>query len=290
MRNLRQILQVAYPILIFERMLINKVWGNKKGKLRVLICHDIPPNEEKRFASLLNWLSQRWNFVSPERFGQMIQGKAPIEGKNLLLTFDDGFASNIRVAEEVLKPMRVRALFFVISDFINIENKNEARLFIAQNIHPGLSVNQLPKHLYNMKWKDLEILLKNGHTIGAHTKTHARLSDRQVYMSMREEIIGSADHLENHLGVEIEHFAFTFGDLASITPEAINVACSRFKYIHTGLRGDNAKDVPTWAVRRDVINLGDSKWLVGTLLEGIADRFYTKSLIKYESWKDHGQM
>jgi len=286
MRNLRQILKVAYPILIFERMLIKKVWGNKKGKLRVLICHDIPPNEEKRFASLLNWLSQRWNFVSPERFGKMIEGKFPIKGNNLLLTFDDGFKSNAIVAETVLKSMKIKALFFVVSDFINIENKNEAKRFITQNILPGVSVNQLPKHLFNMKWKDLAILLENGHTIGAHTKTHARLSDSQGNMFLGEEIIESANAIEKHLGILIEHFAFTFGDLTSITPEALNKARSQFKYIYTGLRGGNEKNVPFWAIRRDAINLEDSKWMIGSLLFGLADRLYANDLIEYESWKN----
>jgi len=286
MRNLRQILQVAYPILLFERMLINKVWDNKKGKLRVLICHDIPPNGEKRFASLLNWLSQSWNFVSPGRFGQMIQGEFPIKGNNLLLTFDDGFRSNAIVAESVLKSMKIKALFFVVSDFINIENKNEAKHFITQNIQPGISVNRLPKHLFNMKWEDLAILLENGHTIGAHTKTHVRLSDIQENMFLGEEIIESANDIEKHLGISIEHFAFTFGDLASITPEALNKARNQFKYIYTGLRGGNEKNVPPWAIRRDVINLEDSKWLIGSLLFGLADRLYANDLIAYESWKN----
>lgn len=82
------------------------------NRLRVLLFHDIAPEEEARLASQLRWLARSWSFVAPTRFEAMLAGEEPVIGKQLLVTFDDGFASNRALAERVLNPMRIRALFF----------------------------------------------------------------------------------------------------------------------------------------------------------------------------------
>ena len=39
-----------------------------------------------------------------------------------------------------------------------------------------ISLNKITDSQRNMNWKDLEYLLDSGHTIGAHTAQHSRLS------------------------------------------------------------------------------------------------------------------
>lgn len=134
-----------------------------------------------------------------------------------------------------------------------------------------------------MSIDDLKFIIDNGHTIGGHTSNHRRLSEI-MNQDLEEEIVNSADFLEQKLSVKIEHFAYTFGDLASFTPSALAVARSRFKYIHTGMRGDNSGMRNSWAIRRDSLSANDSKSLVGAFLEGGADRFYSSDLATYESW------
>src|SRR6516165_10363268 len=72
------------------------------NSLRVLTCHDISLKEQPQFLSQLLWLKQSWRFVSPQQFAAMISGAEPVVGRNLLLTFDDGTASQRRIADEVL--------------------------------------------------------------------------------------------------------------------------------------------------------------------------------------------
>jgi peptidoglycan/xylan/chitin deacetylase (PgdA/CDA1 family) len=254
------------------------------NSLRVLLYHDIAPDDESRFAAQLRWLSQSWIFVSPERFAAMISGNEPVLGRNLLVTFDDGFASNRRVAERVLKPMGISALFFVVSDFVSQVGRDDARYFIAQHIRPGCNVDELPAHLYNMSWCDLEALLEQGHSIGGHTRSHARLSQIDAEADLEAEIIASADTLARRLGVSIEHFAYTFGDLASFSPAALAVARRRFRLVYSGLRGDNAKHVSPFALRRDAVTAQDSNALLGGLSEGAADFFYTRSCARLDRW------
>lgn len=254
------------------------------NRLRVLLYHDIAPHEQPRLAAQLRWLARSWTFVSPKQFAAMISGEEPIRGRNLLLTFDDGFASSRLVAEEALNPMRILGLFFVVSDFVALEDRREAQQFIARHIQPGTRADQLPAHLYNMSWADLEALLEQGHCLGAHTRTHARLSEIHAIPDLEREIIASGDELEQRLGVAIEHFAYTFGDLASFSEQALAVARRRFRLIYSGLRGDNAEGVSPFALRRDAVTAQDSRPLLGAFVEGAADRLYARSRAQLGRW------
>jgi peptidoglycan/xylan/chitin deacetylase (PgdA/CDA1 family) len=252
--------------------------------LRVLLYHDIAPGDRSHFATQLQWLAQSWRFVSAEQFAAMVSGNEPILGKNLLLTFDDGFASNRVVAENVLNPMGIRALFFVVSDFVGLTDRTDARQFIARHIHPESCVDELPAHLHNMGWSDLEALLEQGHSVGGHTHTHARLSDVHGELNLEREIIGSADMIAHRLGITVEHFAFTFGNLGSFSEEALAAAVRRYRFIYSGLRGDNAKGASRYALRRDSMTAQDSTALLGAFLEGAADVFYARSRARLEKW------
>jgi peptidoglycan/xylan/chitin deacetylase (PgdA/CDA1 family) len=250
----------------------------------VLLYHDIAPGDELRFAAQLRWLKQSWSFVSPQKFAAMVSGIEPLQGRNLLLTFDDGFASNRRVAEQVLKPMGISALFFVVVDFVSQMDRENARHFIARHIKPRCNVDEMPAHLYNMNWSDLEALLEQGHSIGGHTRSHARLSHINAEAELEDEIVSSADTLARRLGVSIEHFAYSFGDLASFSPAALAVARRRYRFVYSGLRGDNAMQVSPFALRRDAITAQDSNALLGAFVEGGLDLRYARSCAQIDSW------
>ncbi len=278
------LLAAVYPPLRIGNNLLRCVGAKADSRLRVLIYHDIAPDQQDKFATQLRWLARSWTFVTPQRFVTMVRGNEPIKGANLLLTFDDGFASNRKVAEEVLNPMGIKALFFVVSAFMDLGDGDDYRAFISRHIWPGLSSEAVPAHWRNMTRADLTYLLETGHTIGAHTRTHARLSELKQANELEAEIIDSANVLERNLGVKVEHFAYPFGNLASFSPAALAVARRRFSFIYTGLRGDNAHGAPPWDLRRDAMAPCNTLGLVGSLLEGGADYRYTRDLTKVESW------
>ena len=277
-------LAATYHPLKLRNTLLSQLGLKPAGRLRVLLYHDIAHQEEDRFAEHLRWLSRSWRFVSPKEFTAMVLGLDPVLEDCLLLSFDDGFASNRRVAETVLNPMGIRALFFVVSGFVALGINDDWREFVSINIcDQTLSPEEVPDHWQNMTWDDLAYLLQTGHSVGAHTTQHARLS-QVATDNLGAEIIESADILERMLGAKVDHFAYTFGDLASFSATALAVARTRFKFIYTGLRGDNSRSVPSWAIRRDAITTTDSLSLIGALLEGGTDRLYVRSLSEYESW------
>jgi peptidoglycan/xylan/chitin deacetylase (PgdA/CDA1 family) len=287
-----QILAASYyPIKLTKA--IGRSFGlSPSNQLRVLVYHDIAPVDQANFAAQLRWLKRSWNFVSAEQFGAMVLGQEPVLGRNLLLTFDDGFASNRIVAEEVLNPMKIQAIFFVMSDFVDLTDINEARHFAAKNICPATHADELPAHWSNMNWTDLEALLQQGHCIGGHTRTHARLSKLKNESVLEREIISSADILEKRLGIPVEHFAYTFGDLSSFSEQALAVARRRFRFIYSGLRGDNAMGAAPYALRRDSAAFQDdfsnysvfSNHLLGAFLESVADFKYASDISLLSNW------
>ena len=71
---LHNALAASFPALnLFQR------FGNFTGfkssqRLRVLLYHDIAPEEHEDFERQLGWLSHRWTFISPEQFASFIKG------------------------------------------------------------------------------------------------------------------------------------------------------------------------------------------------------------------------
>ena len=287
-----RILASAYYPIKMVKALARPLGLTRTDQLRVLLYHDINPRDHADFAAQLQWLKRSWNFVSAEQFAAMIMGKQPVLGRNLLLTFDDGFASNRTVAEAVLNPMGIRALFFVVSELVGIEDHEVARRLIAERIYPGALAESLPAHWANMRWSDLETLLGQGHSIGCHTSTHARLSTINSTAELEQEITASADLLEQRLGVPIEHFSYTFGDIGSFSEAALDVARRRYRFIYSGLRGDNAGGVSSFALRRDSAEFQDPRSnytvfpnrLLGAFLEGAADAHYASSRATLDAW------
>jgi peptidoglycan/xylan/chitin deacetylase (PgdA/CDA1 family) len=274
-------MSVYKPLKLYNNVL-KKMGRRSSARLRVLLYHDIAPQHETKFEDQLIWLSKTWQFITPQQFSHIMDGSLSLERDSLLLTFDDGFISNRGVVERILNPLKIKALFFIVSNFAKLCNADDWRVFVAKNIDPRLMPEDVPDSKQNMSINDLKYLKDTGHSIGAHTSNHTRLSDA-LGESLRSEIVDSADDIEKKLGIKIEHFAYTFGDVSSFTPEALRIARCRFKYVHTGLRGDNSLIIP-WAIRRDSSSPADPLYLLGALLEGGADSLYANSLKRYDSW------
>lgn len=267
------------------------------NQLRVLLYHDVSPGEQPALAAQLQWLSRSWTFVSASRFAAMVTGSEPVLGRHLLVTFDDGFASNRVTAERVLNPMKIPALFFVVPEFVSLTDRRDARAFIARHIYPGAVPERLPEHWTNMGWTDLAALTEQGHAIGGHTGTHARLSEVRGAADLEREISASADTIAERLGIAVDHFAYPFGDIGSFSAAAAAVARRRYRFVYSGLRGNNASGVSPWAIRRESaagvnpVSCGYeifSNHLLGAFLEGGADYHYASARAQLDAWATAG--
>ena len=255
-------------------------WNN--GFLR-LIYHDVPPAFFDAFKQQMEFALKYYTFVSPELFIRMREQSMPIIGGNLLLTFDDGFKSNRYIAEKILGPLGIKALFFVATDFVACMNRQAEKNFIADNLFDGkISADDIPDHLQSMEWSDLHYLLERGHTIGSHTKTHVKLSMVNESEILEREIVESGDILQNRLGAPIVTFAYPFGDIDSINSEALLVAGNRYQFVFSGIRGRNHPEVCSRALRRDAVSLNDPLPYFQFILEGGLSPWYCKNQKKLD--------
>jgi peptidoglycan/xylan/chitin deacetylase (PgdA/CDA1 family) len=265
---------------------LNRIlWNSKKDNvLRVLLFHDIAPNEIASFSEKIDCLSKDYNFVTPNEFEAMMEGTKPIIGKNLLLTFDDGFKSNIEIATQILDKKDIKAIFFIVADFADLSKIEDCRNFISENIYPAMLSNEIPNHWENMNWHDLRYLVDNGHFIGCHTKTHARLSTVSDPIELAKEILKSTESIERKLNINVTHFAYPFGDLKSFSGAALNIAKTKFQYIHSGFRGRNEVADFDLLVLRDSVSGDSSVNEMLFYLDGWVDAVYISDKRKFRAW------
>ena len=199
--------------------------------------------------------------------------KKKLKGKNLLLTFDDGFQSNYTVEKNILRKLDIKGIFFVPSDFIKLKSTKKSQKFIKENILDKYIDNHKNK-LANMTIQNLKSLLRSGNLIGCHTKTHANLGKIKNRLKLKNEILQSAKYLENSLKVKINHFAFTYGNYDSMSDESLKMTFSKYKFIYSCLRGNNFFNKKKSIIKRDTIYLDSSNDLSEIFLSGLIDLRY----------------
>ncbi|MDQ7822527.1 MAG: polysaccharide deacetylase family protein [Candidatus Eremiobacteraeota bacterium] len=276
MPRMRNLLGFFYFIPRFIRKKFHLFSAGPKGFLKVLLYHDIPPHFHDTFRSHITLAHRIYNFIDIVEFEQMMSGLIPIHGENILLTFDDGFKSNRSIAEQILDPLGIKALFFVTTDFLDCNARNDQKEFVAQKIFEGkISSEDIPDYLSPLSWSDLEILLENGHTIGSHTKSHRRLSEITRASELEEEIVGSRAILHKKLGVEIKNFAYPFGDFKSINTEAALCAQKHYLYAFSGVRGENHPKIVRYLLRRESLSIEDSAPYMRFIIDGGLSWYYS---------------
>lgn len=242
--------------------------------LRSILLHDTPHTTYDHYLSLFTELSKLWNFITPDQFTSHANNSQPLQGRNLLVTFDDGFSSNLPFAKHVLEPLSIKAIFFVVTELIDAPSTYTSKL-LKENVFtraPNPQVN----HLRSLSINDIQTLLSLGHTVGSHTKSHRNLAALSL-PDLHDQIASPLSYFKTKLGLDIKHFAYPFGDLASFSPEAYSVASDNYSYIHSGLRGDNFHNTTNFFFR-DSISHQDSLNVVKLYLNGYLDLLYSSRL------------
>ena len=116
------------------------------------------------------------------------------------MSFDDGFKSNRKLAEEVLNELNIKALFFIISDFVGVKKQSEKYKKIIHNIYPsGPNKSELSDP---MDHDDIKFLISSGHQIGCHTLSHQMLSKISSLNELNKELISSKNMLEKDFDIK----------------------------------------------------------------------------------------
>lgn len=126
-------------------------------------------------------------------------------GRVVGITFDDGYVNNLTHALPVLQRHGFSSTCYAVSQLLGKSNVWDADQGVPPS--PLMTAQEL------RRWAE------GGQEIGAHGRTHVRLSG-QSPDTCQQEILGSSRELETLTGQRVRHFCFPYGDFG---PEPLSV-------------------------------------------------------------------
>jgi peptidoglycan/xylan/chitin deacetylase (PgdA/CDA1 family) len=156
--------------------------------------------------------------------------------RKVVLTFDDGFENLHANAMDPMTRHGFQGITYLVADRLGGVNEWETPL--------GCARERLMDTVQIREW------LAAGHTIGAHTLTHPRLTQIKSDAA-REEIGASRKKLEDLFGLRIDDFCYPYGDHDERICEMVAEAGYRTATITK--RGLNTKATPSLALRRFMV-------------------------------------
>lgn len=242
---------------------------SKTGPVAITL-HHVAEKDFEWLESILDSLLEKYDFVNPNEFSMKKSDK-----KKLLLTFDDGFLVNKYMVEQVLKPRQIKAMFFIVNNFIGLENI-ESIDFVKKRFFPNSSPSEsFLNECYPMKLSDILWLIEDGHCIGAHTKNHPRLSSIS-YERQLDEIVASANELEALINTKITSFAYPFGSVEAINKDSYEIVKNRFEFGFSNVRGMINESPSKYFIYRQNIVPQTPFWMVKAIIEGKIDLIHNK--------------
>lgn len=247
----------------------------------VVTFHNILPSDFEWFNNTINLIEKKFEIMNPL---DIFSNNSSLR-KRVLITFDDGFKSNKKLEELILKPKKIKAIFFITTNFISLD-ESKAYEFVANNFYPK-STNvfflneKIKNHFLPMNWLDLNDLVENGHTVGCHTKTHPILSNLTI-KKQKIEILESKILLEKKLNVNIEHFAFPFGSPDTINTQTLGVMHKEFNYNFCNVRGMINKSKKDLLYRQN-ISPRMPEWLIEDIINGKLDWLHHNERVKLKN-------
>lgn len=137
--------------------------------------------------------------------------------KALVVTFDDSFRSVFELAAPILGELNLPGTVFVPTAYVGTERPMS---------WPGIDNwvgGPHERELLPMSWDELGELAGRGWEIGSHTRTHPRLPGLDQ-AGLTEELEGSRQQCEQHLGAPCRSIAYPYGDWSPAVVDATQAA------------------------------------------------------------------
>lgn len=208
-QHIREALIGAMALVGFTRAYRERM-GKRGPLVRVLVFHDV--RDGVWFRRTIEHLVRTYHVVSPRDF---LTRAFDADKINVLITFDDGYASWVETCLPILKEHGVRALFFINSGLVLLHGNPEAQ---SRYVREKLLLS--PRE--TISWEGVRALRDAGHTVGGHTVSHERLSSLPEDAQVRE-IRDDKSTIERELGRPLVAFAYPFGNESDYTEATMRI-------------------------------------------------------------------
>ncbi|MEO0529931.1 MAG: polysaccharide deacetylase family protein [Planctomycetota bacterium] len=164
----------------------------------------------KLFRRQLDWLGERFDFVTlGEAQRRLSSGMS--RRPAVAITFDDGYGENCDAAIPMLLEQGLPCTYFVSTRIVQDQSAFPHDLKAGVRLRPNTVA-------------EIKQMADAGVEIGAHTRTHPDLGSSTEPDWLHNEIVGSIEDIEHWTGRRPRYFAFPFGQVHNLTPDAMRVA------------------------------------------------------------------
>ncbi|MCK5777404.1 MAG: polysaccharide deacetylase family protein [Rhodospirillales bacterium] len=208
--------------------------------------HHVFDDERAGFERQIRYFKTIGEIIGIDDAIEMISSRAPIDGRYICITFDDGFKNWIENAVPILAAENAVAAFFVATGYIGTDIDTDRDRLLA-------FYDDGERLMEFLTWDDCRVMTEAGMTIGSHSVGHVHLKDLSDQDAMGE-LVRSREAIERGTGVPCRHFCCPFGRAGiDYDPDRHPAMAADAGYASflTGHRGANRTGASAFDIRRD---------------------------------------
>lgn len=167
---------------------------HKVEKRKELGITSIPP---QKFESQIKFLkSNGFKSISPNVLLDQTQSIDHVQGKPILITFDDGYRGVYDHAYPIMQEYGFTGIIFLTVGYVGKSNSWDSA--------PG-------PRFQHLNWDQVREMAGSGFLIGSHSMNH-RFLTRLHTEDAKEEILSSKKKLEDSIGKRVDFFSYPYGN------------------------------------------------------------------------------
>lgn len=167
--------------------------------------HDGITMSPSLFGDIARMLRERYDVISLDALVRRVGAGVGLTGREVVITFDDGYLDNYEFAAPVLAELGLPACFYLTAGFIGTDRQ------FRWDTDKG-------RRTVMMSWDHAREMHGLGFEIGCHTWNHPDLGTEPITSATRE-LVDARAKLEDEIGARVVHFAYPFGGPHNIRRE-----------------------------------------------------------------------